>query len=133
MCPGSLRSNSSTTPSLTFRFGCPHLAPVSWRGLSVKIHLSAPESWCWKMECKLVASLENTLFGLGCFFASVFCRGMKHNSGPILESPGCLDHSNLAEDLSSHSGGSLTLISLVSVSPLPTLFRSTFLSSPRNP
>ena len=27
--------------------------------------LSAPVSWCWKIECHLVASLENTLLGLG--------------------------------------------------------------------
>ena len=38
---------------------------------------------------------------------------MKHNSDPILDFPGCLDHSNLAEDLSSHSGGSLKANSLV--------------------
>ena len=68
-------------PSLTFRFGCPHLAPVCWRGLSLKVHLSAPVSWCWK----------------------------KHNSDTkILDSLCCLDHSNLAEDPSSQSRGSLT-------------------------
>ena len=83
------------------------------------VHLSAPVSWGWKIECHLVASLENTLLGLGWCFASFSCGWMKHNSDPILESPGCLDHSNLAEDLSSHSRGSLTPNSLVSVSPLP--------------
>ena len=45
---------------------------------------------------------------------------MKRNSDPTLDSLGCLDYSNLAEDLSSHSIGSLTPNSSVSVSPLPT-------------
>ena len=50
---------------LTFRSGCRHLAPVSWRWPSLKVLLSAPVSWCWKIECHLVASLENTLLGFG--------------------------------------------------------------------
>ena len=41
--------------------------------------------------------------GFGSCFASVYCRGMKHTSDSILDSPGCSDHSNLVEDLSSHS------------------------------
>ena len=40
---------------------------------------------------------------------------MKHNSDPILDLSSCSDHSNLAEDLSSHSGGFLTPNSLVEV------------------
>ena len=95
---------ASMIGDLHFRFGCPHLAPVSWR---------------WKIECHLVASSENTLLGCGWCFASVSCRWMKHNSDPILDSLGCLGHSNLAEDFSSHSGDSLTPNSLVSVSPPP--------------
>ena len=74
-------------------------------------------------ECHLVASLE---LGLGWCFASVSCRWMKHNSDPILDSPGYSDHSNLAEDFSSHSGLSLTPNSLVSVSPLPNLLQKYF-------
>ena len=112
-------------PSLTFRFGCPHLAQVCWRGLSLKVHLSAPVSWCWKIECHLVLPLLRThCWVLVDVSASVSCRWMKHNSDPILDSLCCLDHSNLAEDLSSQSRGSLTPNSLVSVSPLPNLLLS---------
>ena len=78
----------------TFRIGYPHLAPFSCRGLT---HLSAPVSWCWKIECHQVASLLR----IRCWVlvdVSVSCRGMKHNSDPILDSPGRLDHSNLGED-----------------------------------
>ena len=46
---------------------------------------------------------------------------MKQNSDPILDSPGCSKHSNLSEEFSLRSGGSLTPNSLVSVSPLPNL------------
>ena len=53
-------------------------------------------------------------------FASISCRGMKHNSDSILDSSGCQDNSNLVEDLSSHPRGSLTQDSLVPVSLLPT-------------
>ena len=112
-------------PKLTFRFGCPHLAPVSWRGPSSKVHLSAPVSWCWKIGCHLVLPLLRT----HCWVwvdvsASVSFRWMKHNSDPIHDSLSCLDHWNLAEDLSSQSRGSLTPNSLDSVSPLPNLLLS---------
>ena len=74
------------------------LAPVPWRWPSLKVHLSVPVSWCWKIECHVVASLENTLINFGWCFASVSCRWMKHNSDPLLDSPENSDHSNL------HSG-----------------------------
>ena len=93
------RSAYCGSATSTFRVGYPHLAPVSRRV---------------KFECHLVASLEDTLLGFGWCFATISCRGKKHDSHPILDSLGCLDHSNLAEDLSSHSGGSLTPNSLVS-------------------
>ena len=112
-------------PSLTFRFGCPHLAPVCWRGLSLKVHLSTSVSWCWKIVCHLVLPLLRThCWVLIDVSASVSCRWMKHNANPILDSLCCLDHSNLAEDLSSQSRGSLTPTSLISVSPLPNLLLS---------
>ena len=52
---------------------------------------------------------------------------MEHNSDPIPDSPGCLNRSHLAEDLSSHSGGFLTRISLASALLLPNLLWQSFL------
>ena len=115
------RSAHCGSETSTFRISYPHLArSVSWRGLSLKIHLSAPVSKCWKIDHHLVASLENPLLGFGWCRATVSCCELEHHSGPILDSPGCLDHSTLAEDLSSHSGSSLKPNSKVSASPLPT-------------
>ena len=95
------RSARSGSVTLTFRIGYPHLASVSSCWLSLKVHHSAPVSWCWKIECHLVASLEDTLLGFGWCLASVSWRYVKHNSDPILDSPGYSDHSkNLAEEFS---------------------------------
>ena len=61
------------------------------------------------------------MLGLGCCFASVSSRWVKHNSDPILDSQDCSKHSNVAEEFSLHSGGSVTLNSLVQVSTVPNL------------
>ena len=83
--------------TLSFRFDCRHLAPVSWCSLNLQIHQSAPVCWCSKIECHLVATLENVLLGLGCCFAPVSWRSMKQNSDPTPDSPECSKHLNLAE------------------------------------
>ena len=91
-----------------FRTGCPLLArSISWCGLSLMIHLSAPVSRCWKIEHHFVSSLESTLLGLGWCRATVFCCELKRHSDAILDSPGCSKYSNRMEDLSSHSGSSM--------------------------
>ena len=91
----------------SFRFICHHLAPVSW---------------CSKIECHLVAALENMLLGLGSCFASVSWRWVKHNSDPTLDSP-C---SNLSKSFALRPGGSLTPNSSLSVLPLPNLLQPCF-------
>ena len=58
-------------PTLCFRFECHHSAPVSCCLPSLQIHHSAPVSWCSKIECHLVAALENMPMSLGCCFAPV--------------------------------------------------------------
>ena len=81
-------------------------------------------SWLKDWEDLVLPLLRTHCWVLVDVSASVSCRWMKHNSDPVLDSSGCLDHSNLAEDLSSQSRGSLTPNSLVSVSPLPNLLLS---------
>ena len=67
------------------------LVPAELEGSSLR-----PSFLGWKTECHLVASLNTMLLGLGCCFASVSWRWVKHNSDPTLVSPGCSKHSNLA-------------------------------------
>ena len=74
------------TLTLSFRFECHHLASVS-----LKVRLSAPVSWCWKILCHLLAALENIFGCLGCCFASVSYRKVKRNSDPTLDFPGSLE------------------------------------------
>ena len=69
------------------------------------------------------------MLGFGRCRATVSCCELKHQSDPILDSTGGLDRSTLAEDLSSHSRGSLIPNSKVSASPLPTPLSGTFLNS----
>ena len=54
--------------------------------------------------------LLNTLVLFGPCFASVSCcRKKQQNVDPILDSLGCLEHSTLLGNLSSHSGSSLQI------------------------
>ena len=60
----SVRFARCESPSLTCSFGCLHLAPVSWRLLSSKVHPSSPASKCGHVEWVGVSrACEVTLFG----------------------------------------------------------------------
>ena len=120
---------SSNYPTLSCRFECPHLAKVPWCWLSLQIHHSAPVSWCSKIECHLVAALENMLLGLDCCFASTSWRQVKHNSDPTLDSQGCSKHSNLAEKILYAQKVPGHQIHRSRFHRCGTFFRRTFLSS----
>ena len=56
-------------------------------------------SRCRKIECHLVATIENVLLGLGRCLPPVSWRLVDHNSAPTLDSAGCSKHPNLSEEV----------------------------------